>query len=387
MPNRKPVLLFLVTEDWYFCSHRLSLGVAAAARGYDVCVVTRVRDHGSQITQAGLRLLPFGLARGSKNPFRELRALLDLARIYRRVRPTIVHHVGLKPVLYGSLVASISRPRVVVNALAGMGYLFSSTDWLARMLRPFVEASYRLLLNRPRNWVIVQNPDDRDLLRQRQIVSGERTVLIRGSGVDLARYAPSPEPTGVPVVILPARLLRDKGVREFVVAASALKERGVEARFALVGEPDPDNPAAIAEQEIAGWVSAGVVEMWGWRSDMPEVFHQAHIVCLPSYREGLPKVLIEAAACGRPIVTCDVPGCREVVRHGVNGLLVPARDATALADALAQLLRDPARRMAMGLRARQIAVEEFSVETVIERTLLLYADGLALDSSVVDASA
>jgi len=370
-------LLYLVTEDWYFCSHRLPLAMAARSAGYEVSVATRVTEHGQAIRDAGLDLIPLKLSRRSHNPLRELASIAQIAAVYRRTRPHIVHQVAVKPVLYGSLAARITGVPAVVNALAGMGYLFSSSERKARVLRPLVESAYRALLNRANSRLIVQNPDDLALLQARGIADPTRTVMIRGSGVDLSMFAAAPGPPGVPVVVLPARMLRDKGVVEFVDAARRLRSQGVAARYALVGEPDPENPASVAPEQLRQWVSEGVVEWWGWRDDMAEVFRDCHIVCLPSYREGLPKALIEAAAAGRAIVTCDVPGCREVVRDGDNGLLVPARDSQALADALARLLTDPSLRARMGARGRVRAEAEFSLDAVIERTLAVYRECLA----------
>ncbi|HLB14249.1 MAG TPA: glycosyltransferase family 4 protein [Burkholderiales bacterium] len=373
----RPRLLYLVTEDWYFCSHRLPLAAAAREAGFDVSVATRVREHADEIRRAGVEPIPIGLSRRSVNPFRELRSLTEIVRTYRAVRPDIVHHVALKPVVYGSLAARLAGVPAVVNALAGLGYLFSSQDRRARLARPAVEAVFRTLLDRSNSRLIVQNPDDLRFLVSEGVVDARRATLIRGSGVDTARFVPAPEPQGVPLVVLPARMLRDKGVFEFVAAAAQLKKDGVAARFALVGDPDPDNPASIPAATLQRWSDGGAVEWWGWRDDMVEVFHQSHVVCLPSYREGLPKALIDAAACGRAIVTCDVPGCREVVREGENGLLVPPRDSAALAAALGRLLGDAKLRQAMGIRGRARAVAEFSVERVIEQTLGLYRELLA----------
>jgi glycosyltransferase involved in cell wall biosynthesis len=373
----RPRLLYLVTEDWYFCSHRLPLAAAARDAGFDVSVATRVRDHADEIRRAGVEPIPIGLSRRSLNPFRELGALREIVRIYRTVKPDIVHHVALKPVIYGSLAARLAGGPAVVNALAGLGYVFSSRDRTARLVRPAVEAVFRALLDRPASRLIVQNPDDLAFLVGERVISPDRAALIRGSGVDTRRFVPAPEPAGPPLVVLPARMLRDKGVFEFVAAAERLKAEGVAARFALVGDPDPDNPASIPEATLKRWADGGAVEWWGWREKMVEVFQQCHLVCLASYREGLPKALIDAAACGRAIVTCDVPGCREVVRDGENGLLVPPRDGAALATALRRLIGDPKLRRAMGERGRALAVAEFSVERVIEQTLGLYRELLA----------
>jgi glycosyltransferase involved in cell wall biosynthesis len=371
-----PNLLYLVTEDWYFCSHRLPLARAAREAGFHVTVATRVQQHAEQIVSAGLDLAPISLSRRSTNPLRELASVREIANLYRRVRPDIAHHVAMKPVLYGSIAAWRARTPHVVNALAGLGYVFSSPDPKARLLRPLVERGYRLLLNRRNSCLIVQNPDDLMLLTQQHIVDAERMVLIRGSGVDLSRFQATPEPLTAPLVVLPARMLRDKGVEEFVDAARRLTQEGIDARFALVGDPDPHNPAAIPQRRLMAWADEGVVEYWGWRDDMAQVYAQSSVVCLPSYREGLPKALLEAAACGRPIVTTDVPGCREIVSDEDNGLLVPARDSWALADALRRLITDRSLRQRMGQRGRQRAIDEFSIERVIAETLALYRECL-----------
>jgi glycosyltransferase involved in cell wall biosynthesis len=373
-PEARRKILYFVTEDWVFCLHRLPLACAALRAGYDVAVVTRVRNHGARITAAGLRLIPLDMARGGVNPWRELRTLLELWRIYRAERPGIVHHVAVKPVLYGSLIAALTGVRATVNALTGMGFLFTSKRRLARLLRPAVEIALRILLNRHGSRVIFQNADDLRTLTGAGIVKLDITRLIRGSGVDTIAFTPSPEPPGTPLMVLPARLLWDKGVGEFVAAARQLKQQGVQARFALVGDRDPENPAAVPQATLDAWRAEGVVELWGWRDDMAQVYRDCHVVCLPSYREGLPKTLLEAAACGRPLVSCDVEGCREAVTHGRNGLLVPVRDAAALAAALKQLIENPAQRAAFGRAARDIVVVEFSLDTVIEQTLALYRE-------------
>lgn len=371
-------LLFLVAEDWYFCSHRLPLARAAVAAGYEVVVATRLNEarHRQAIEAIGGRVIPLGLRRGSHNPWQELRAINEIRAIYRRERPDIVHQVALKPVLYGSLAARLSARPVVVNALAGLGYIFTSSAGKARLLQPLVAAALRWLLNGPRSHLILQNPDDQQLLVQRGIVQADRVCQVRGSGVDIQRFAVSAQPEGVPLVILPARLLWDKGVGEFVAAARQLRQAGVVARFALVGATDEENSAAITEEQLLGWQHEGVVERWGLCDDMPAVLAQASIVCLPSYREGLPKALLEAAACGRAMVATDVPGCREIVIHEHNGLLVPARDPLSLAAALQRLLQDGALRERLGENGRRLVEAEFSDEKVIQQTLALYAQAL-----------
>ncbi|MGZ8217020.1 glycosyltransferase family 4 protein [Methylomagnum sp.] len=365
-----PKLLFFVTEDWYFCSHRLPLAVAAKEAGYDVAVVTRVRDHGPAIEAAGLRLIPLELARGGRNPLTEWLTVWRLYRILRRERPDLLHNVAMKPVLYGSLAAKLARVPRVVNALAGLGHIFGRDGgWL----RAGVKLAFRWLLNGGRSRVIVQNPDDLRLLVGACHLRPDAAALIRGSGVDLKQFRPAPEPDGVPVAVLAARMLWDKGVGEFVAAAEQLRNEGVAARFVLVGDSDDANLGAIPRGQLERWRETGVVEWWGKRTDIPAIFAACHIVCLPSYYgEGVPKVLLEAAAAGRAIVTTDMPGCREAVLNGENGLLVPPRDVAALVDALERLLADADLRARLGRRGREIAEAEFGVARVIEKTLAIY---------------
>lgn len=366
-------LLFFVTEDWYFYSHRLPLAIAAKNAGYDVVVVTRVNQHGELIRAHGLKLINISISRRSRNPFKELLVVFRLFNIYRTEKPDIVHHVALKPVLYGSVAARLAGVSSVINALAGLGFLFVSKQKKAFFLRPFVERAFRILLNRANVRVILQNPDDMSLLINREILKPEQAVLIRGSGVDIQHFNVSEESNEIPLVVLASRMLWDKGVGIFVEAAKELKQQSVQARFCLVGEGDPDNPHSIPDSQIEIWQSEKVIEWWGRRNDMPSVFAKSHIICLPSaYGEGVPKVLIEAAACGKPIVTTDAPGCREIVRHQVNGLLVSINDKNELAAALLILINDKKLRINMGQKGREIVEKEFAIDIVVSQTLDLY---------------
>lgn len=376
MTAKRPQLLFLVTEDWYFCSHRLPLARAAIAAGFEVAVACRVREHGEAIRAAGIRLHPLSLQRSSRNPWREIVAIREIAALYHREGPNIVHHVALKPVLYGALAARLAGLPLVVNALAGMGYVFTSDKPAARLLRPLITLAFRVLLRRGR--IILQNPDDRAALLETGIARPEQIVLIRGAGVDTRQFFATEEPDSpLPLVVLPARMLWDKGIAEFVEAARILREQNVKVRFLLAGERDPDNPAAIPAERLQSWRDAGVVEWPGRVDDMATLFSQSTLVCLPSYREGLPKALLEAAACQRALVATDVPGCREIVRHGHNGLLVPARDGKTLAEAIRRLLEDPALRRTMARRSREMVEQEFSIERITSETIALYREMLA----------
>jgi glycosyltransferase involved in cell wall biosynthesis len=284
-----------------------------------------------------------------------------------------MHTVTIKPVLYGGIAARLLRVPSLVSAVSGLGLVFVGGDRKASSVRWAVRALYRLALGHSNSCAIFQNPDDCQHMVDAGLVASEQTVLIRSSGVDVAVFQPSPPPPGPPIVILPARLLWPKGVGEFVEAARLLLQDGVAIRMALVGEPPPQHRASVTRSMIEAWVDQDLIEWWGYQPDMAQVYARSHIVCLPSYYgEGVPRVLIEAAACGRPIVTTDTPGCREVVRHGENGLLVAPRAAKALADALRTLAQDAGLRVEMGRRGRQRAVAEFSLDRVVAATLAVY---------------
>jgi glycosyltransferase involved in cell wall biosynthesis len=367
--------MFLVTEDWYFVSHRLELAVAARRAGYEVVVATRIDRHGQRILEAGCSLRPVDFNRSGANPLEEFRTLLKLARLYREEAPDIVHHVAIKPVIYGSLIARITGVPNIVNALGGLGYVFSSVGLRAKILRWIVKPALRFALGGRNTRLIVQNSDDRDRIIADGLASASSIRLIRGAGVDPGVYRQAPVASNIPLVILPARLLREKGVVEFVEAARLLRERGIRARFALVGKPDLANPASVSQAEIDAWVSRGLVEYWGWREDMPAVFSQAQIACLPTYYgEGLPKSLLEAGASGCAIVATDIPGCREIVHHGKTGWLVPARDVEALANALRQAIEDPGLRRQYGSSMQALIAADFSLDRVIAQTLAIYRE-------------
>jgi glycosyltransferase involved in cell wall biosynthesis len=370
-------LAYLITEDWFFCSHFIERASAARRAGYDVAVITRPGAHVGRIRDAGLRLVPLAFERGSVNPLREARTLGQVIDAYRAERPQIVHHVALKPILYGTIAARRCGIRAIVNAPVGMGFVYSSSSLRARALRPLVDALLRRLLNPPASRVVFENPDDRAEQVARGAVRAEAAAVIRGAGVDLERFRPVPEPADAPVVVLVSRMLWDKGVGEFVEAARRLRAEGVRARFLLVGGPDEHNPASVEARQLEAWAKEGAVEWLGWRDDVPAVIAASHIVCLPSYREGLPKTLLEALASGRAVVATDVAGCREAVRDGDNGLLVPPRDAAALAAALKRLITDAGLRRDFGARGRERAEREFSLERIVGETLGLYQDLLA----------
>jgi glycosyltransferase involved in cell wall biosynthesis len=373
-PRKK--LIYLVTEDWYFVSHRLALACAARDAGYDIAVITRVDRHAETIAEAGLDLVPLNFSRSGIGPFQEVQTLQNLITLYRKLNPAIVHHVAMKPVIYGSLAARRAAVPAIVNAMMGLGYVFSSTSAKARLLRPFVRLGLRAALSGTNTRLIVQNHDDCRLFESEGLARPENIRLIRGSGVDLKAFRCQDPPPGVPAVILPARILKDKGVEEFVTAARILKSNGIKARFILVGDPDPLNPATIAPAQLAAWIEEGIVEHTGWISpaEVSEMMSAASVVCLPSYREGLPKALLEAAAAGRAIVTTDVPGCREIVQPGINGWRVPPRNPGALAVALTEAITNPVLTRQYGAAGRAMVEKDFSLERVISETLAVYRE-------------
>jgi glycosyltransferase involved in cell wall biosynthesis len=383
----RPKVLFLVGEDRFFWSHRLAVARAALRDGYEVIIVTRANGDAQKIRDEGFRLLSWQLIRESYSPLNELRAIRQVRQIYSREEPDLVYHVAIKPILYGSI-AALGRKNIrVINALTGLGYLAASSSWKASFLRLFIWNAFRFFLNRPNQRVLVENQDDKQLLIKRVKVSPEKIRLIPGDGVDLSRFQPTPEPTGTPVVLLASRMLWMKGIREFFEAAKFLQSKGVRARFVLAGETDPSNPTSVPRQQLLEWQSSGIVEWWGHQQEMPSIFKQANVVCLPSHGgEGVPTVLTEAAASGRPIVTTDVSGCRDIIRHGINGILVPPRNSAALAVAIEELLKDPAKRLQMASRGREIVVNEFSQEIIAEQTLALYSELLKSRSPRVDKS-
>lgn len=378
-------LLIVVQEALFFTTHRLPVGRAMQARGWAVHVAAPEDSAiAARLAAEGFVFHPIPLIRSRQNPFAELKLLLVLLGLCLRLRPDLLHLVSVKPVVWGGLAARLLALPAVVHAITGLGYVFirtangtsGITGAQTGLLRRLIEGLYRLALAHRNSLTIFQNPDDLVVFEARRLIAADRSVMIRGCGVDMHAFAVQPEPAidaeNPPVVMFPARLLGDKGVREFVAAAEQLRADGVKARFVLVGRRDPDNKTDIGEAQLQDWVDAGTVENWGFSDDMPRTLARAHIIVMPSYREGLPRGLIEAAAVGRAIVTTDAPGCREVVQHEGNGLLVPVGDGVAVAKAIRRLLDDPALRRRLAERGRDIAENEFSVEHFVDASLITY---------------
>lgn len=365
-------LVLFIAEYGYFLSHRLALAQEAAAEGYAVTVVTCVPPGVTPGAWPGVDVVHLDVPRGMSAPLADLRALSRLVRLLRRLRPGILHNVSMKLILLGTLAAWLADVPRVLNAFTGLGALFHTDGGAVRGVRSVLVPVLRWLVRRTGAWALFQNPADQSAMEALGLAAAERSALVCGAGVDVAKFRPAPEPAGAPVVLFVGRLLLDKGLAEFVSAATRLREQGVQAQFQVAGEPDPQNPRSVPASLLADWRRAAPVEWLGQVQDMAGQMARSHIVCLPSYHEGVPKVLLEAAAAGRPAVTSDIDGCRMVVEAGRSGLLVPVRDGAALAAALGRLIADAGLRRAFGARARELAETRFAAPLVNGQVMELY---------------
>ncbi len=372
----KPVILYVISEDWYFLSHRLNLALAALREGYRVVLLTNVSSGLREITEQGIEVIDYHIGRGRVNLLKDLSTLRVMRSVFGKVSPDIVHCVGIKPVLYGGIAARWMRKRCV-NALAGLGFTFSSPSVKARLLQPAVSLMLRYSLGGRSSRVIVQNQDDLELVQKKMGVEPGRTALIQGSGVDTEKYQYTGEPDGVPIIAFVARMLKDKGVVELIDACRLLRAKGLEFSLLLAGMPDLENPASLTEDQLREWNREPWIDWVGNVEQVDALWRKAALCVLPSYREGLPKTLLEAAASGRAIVTTDTPGCRSVVVDGENGLLVPVRNVARLADAIECLLLDRNLRQKMGRQGRERVLRYFDERIVVAQTLDLYRQLLA----------
>lgn len=371
------IVLFANT-DWYLYNFRRSLVAALRDRGLDPLLISPPGEYGARLRALGFDWQPVPMDRRSLNPLRESVLLAHLARLFRRERPALVHSFTIKCAVYGSIAARIAGVPARISAIAGLGYVFTGNDLRAAVLKPVVRGLLSLALSGRKSLLILQNPDDAAVIARLRIIAAERVRLIRGSGVDCRRFlarVPELRASGPLRVLLASRLLWDKGLAEYVEAARMLRAEGRPVRFLLAGEPDPGNPASVPARAVEEWVSEGLVEWLGQVDDMAAFLATVDVVAHPSYYgEGVPRILIEAAACAMALVTTDAPGCREVVTDGVNGLRVPVRDAGALAAAIRRLADDPSLRARLGAAARETALREFDERIVLEQTLAVYRE-------------
>jgi len=371
-------ILFFANTDWYLYNFRLPLARYLRDQGHEVIMLSPPGPYVARLEASGFRALTIPMHRRSLNPACELVLLNHIRRLYTRERPDLVHHFTIKCVIYGSLAARLAGIPACVNAVTGLGNVFTSNSIKACLLRPPVRALLHLTLGGPNSRLILQNPDDVATFQQAGLIASNQIHLIRGSGVNTTRFHPASQPTpSNPLkILLATRLLREKGVGEYVAAARQLRQEGITAEFLLAGDPDPGNPSSVPSVQLTAWRQEGSVTLLGHVEDMAALWPQVDIAVLPSYREGTPRSLLEAAACGLPLVATDVPGCREIVQHDINGLLVPIKDATALAAALRQLYQDPTARQRMGQASRAKALAEFDERLVFDKTLAVYQEVL-----------
>ncbi|MDE1895950.1 MAG: glycosyltransferase family 4 protein [Rhodospirillales bacterium] len=370
MPSSRPTLVFLLMEDWFFASHFWARGLAAQKAGWRVVLISRQNEAFREIEASGIEFYAADLNRKRLNPFKELAFSLWLARLYRRIKPDVVHHIALKPIIFGGIAARLANVPAVVNAPIGLGFVYSSDKLLAKLLKPLVTLALRTTMSPKLGIAVFENPDDLNAMADGGMVQRDRTRLIRGAGVDIELFAPSPEPEGPIRIALAARMIQEKGIPDFVAAARLLKGK---AEFWLAGAPDLSNPNPVREAELRGWEAEGIVKWLGPVKDMAGLLHQIHIFSLPStYREGLPKAVLEAMAAGLPVVATDIPGCREAVVDGETGFLVPARSPEALADALDKLITNPGLRAEFGAAGRKRVLDNFSDEIVCQNTMEIY---------------
>lgn len=362
-------IIITATTSWNHYNSRMHLARALRHEGYEVLLLSPYDEFTQFLLDEGFQWVNFPLKPRGKNIVQELRAILFMTSLYRLEKPDIVNHFTPKGVIYGSIAAKLSGVRTVYNTITGLGYVFSGKS--NNFLKFLVTLFYKISLKN--TTVLFQNPDDQSLFISQRIVDSKKCFLIPGSGVDMERFKIHPETDGIPVVLLPSRFVEEKGIRYFVEAARILKLRQVNARLVLVGRPEEDQPTSIHHTEITHWMNEGLIEWWGWHNNMEQIYPLAHIVCLPTYyMEGIPKSLIEAAACGRALIATNTPGCREIVHDGENGFLIPSQNAHALANAISHLVEDRSLREKMGRKSRTLAVTKFSMEKIIIRYLEIY---------------
>ena len=370
--NRRMKLFIVVNVDWFLISHRMVIAMAAQKAGWDVTVITADTGRLKEIEAVGLKTINLPMSRSGKNILQELTTFGFLYKLYRREKPDVVHHVGIKTILWGTLAAKFAKVHGIVNAVSGLGWFFADKNqYMMAKLLPIVlrYSHHRNNLN-----VIFQNIEDKQLFLEHRIIQEAQARYIKGSGVNLKDYSYTPEPKdGKIIILLTARMIVEKGVFILTDAAEKLrKEYENKAEFWIVGGLD-DHPGAITKEQLNAVCDGKYIKWLGRREHVKELLQQCHLFAFPSYyMEGLPKSLIEACAIGRPIVTTDNIGCRDVVTDGMNGYLVPIKDSDALAEKIKALIDHPEWRLQMGMASRRVAEENFSVDSVVENHLTIY---------------
>lgn len=367
----KRKLLFVVNVDWFFVSHRLPIALKALKQDFEVHLACAVTDKKAYLEELGIIVHPLNLTRSGTNVLSEIRTFTQLYKLTRQLKPDLIHCVTIKAVLYGNITARLLKVPTRISSISGLGYTFIAVGFKAKLFRVILGFMYRVSLKGSKA-VIFQNTADRDTLAQLNAIEPQQEIFIRGSGVDLRQYPVKPEPTGEPVVMFVARLLVDKGINEFVAAARLLEKSKPKIRMVLVGDIDLGNPKSVTNTQLDDWVEQGLVEHWGFSDDIASTMAKSNIIVLPSYREGLPKSLIEAAACGRAVITTDVPGCRDAIEPNKTGLLVSVKTVEPIADAIIKLIDNETQRHQFAINGRQLAEEAFDIQDVIKTHLAIY---------------
>ena len=367
-------ILFVVNVDWFFISHRLPIAISLIESGVQVHLACGFTTHKIYLEDLGIITYPLVISRGGTSLVQEIGAFRSIYKAIKSINPDLAHLISIKPVIYGSLITRLLRVRKVVASISGLGFIFIDQSLKSKVIRKIAMCCYRLGLSAKNVTVIFQNTADRSLFIDKKIISVSQAILIRGSGVDLNYFRSSPEPEGFPVVMFLARFLKDKGIVEFVEASSIVKASLPSVRFVLVGSVDSDNPNSITPIDLNGWVKRGLVEDWGYSTNVFSTIQKSNLMVLPSYREGLPKSLLEAAACGRAVITSDTPGCRDAIVDSETGLLVNPRDTQMLAATILQLLQNGSLRKQYGAAGRRLAEKHFDVKNVVLRHFSIYFD-------------
>lgn len=366
-------LLFLVNSSSYFLSHRLGIAIEAKKQGYEVHIASPEDGCEDTFKIKGLMHHKLPISRTSINIFSEIKAFLNIYFLIKKINPDLLHLITIKPVIYGGIISRLIQIKGVVSAVPGLGYVYISKGIRAAILRFFINYFYKVSFSKKSLKIIFQNKDDMNKLRLAVGFDPIKSVIIKGSGVDLDEFKSTPLPEGRPVISMISRLQEDKGVKEFARAAQMIKERKIEADFWLIGDTDSSYPSPILIEDLQEWENKGFLSVLGYRKDINILIGNSNIIVLPSYREGLPKVLLEAAACGRPVITTDVPGCRAAIEEGKTGLLVPPRDSLSLADKIEYLLGNKELLKKMGNAGRKLAEENFSLDKVVSAHLKIYS--------------
>lgn len=367
-------ILFVVNVDWFFISHRLPIALDLIKNGYEVHLACGITDCKNELESLGIVVHPLSISRSGINFFKEVKVIKEINIIVNEIAPNIVHLVTIKGAIYGGLVTRNKNIKKRIVSISGLGFVFIDEGIKSRLIRFIVTKLYRLALNTHNTKIIFQNENDQNIFIENKIINYKQCVIIKGSGIDLNTYRYLPEPQGEKIIMFLARLLKDKGLIEFCEAALKLKKSGFVGRLVLVGDIDLGNPNSITQVELNYYINSGVVEHWGYLSNIPEVVSKSHIMVLPSYREGLPKSLIEAAACGRAVITTDVPGCRDAIIPNVTGVLVQAKSSEAIVNAILSLCSDDNLRIKMGKEGRKFAESSFNIKDVINTHMNLYKE-------------